>query len=212
MRNILILEDHEQTMQRLKSLLIQAFNDVNISCAYSIVQAANMCQSEEYSLCLLDINLPDGNGIDFLSSIKPKLPTTYFVITTMFDDDEYIFKALRQGANGYILKEQSDNAIVKLLQGIVEGSPPLAPGISRKILKYFNPTPEKTSKTDLSKQETQVLTLIAKGYTRKEVSRLMGISINTVSAYIKSIYKKLSVRNCSEATLEAVRLGLVAVA
>ncbi len=211
MKNILILEDHDETMNRLVNIVGQAFSEAQVHCAYSIAEADRLTGTENFSLVLIDINLPDGSGIDYLSRMRQTAAASYFVITTMFDDDEHVFDALRQGAHGYILKEQTDAKIVQLLRGIIDGAPPLSPSVSRKILKFFNHVPEQRAAVDLSGRELEVLTLVAKGYTRKEIARLLEISVNTVSAYIKSVYKKLSVNNCSEATLEAVRLGLVAV-
>ena len=211
MKDVLILEDHQATILRLREIVSETFDHINVTVVDNVEKANVSVKSHTFDLALIDINLPDGNGIEFLAAMKKQQPQCLFVISTMFDDDDHVFSALSVGANGYLLKDQTDEQISHLLKGILEGSPPLSPAISRKILEHFTTTPAVDDEAKLSNRENEVLTYIAKGLTRKEVANYMDLSVNTVSAYIKSIYKKLSINSSSEATIEAIRRGLIKV-
>ncbi len=211
MESALIYCNYNNNIFRLCRILLSAFSGIKITKVNSYDEVLTSCRLKTFSLILIDLCCHNSEDIFFISKLKPFISNSYIVIFTVIDKESYIINALRLGVNGYILKEQSNNDIVQLLRGIEFSVPPLSPRISMIILKYFSFSNASNFKSCLSSQETNVLTLIAKGYTRKEVSRLMKISINTVSAYMKSMYKKLNVNNCSEATLEAVKLGLVTI-
>lgn len=208
MLSILLVEDHKETRDILQEVLREAFDAVTITEAATLAQARNRLAGQVFNLALLDIGLPDGSGIDLVQGIAATSPQTYIVMATIFDDDRNLFAALRAGAHGYLLKEQSRDELAGLLRGILNGQPPLSPAIARRILQHFHQE-AKPHDTSLTERETEVLTLIAKGMRRTELARLLGISPNTVAEYIKNIYRKLNVGTRAEATLEAVRLGLV---
>lgn len=208
MHNILLLEDHHDTAQWLLQTIHQAFTSCSIFHAKNIAQARQWLQTNRCNLALLDINLPDGNGTELIAPIRSQSPDTLIVMSTVFDDDQHLFDALRAGAQGYLLKEQSQAELASKLRGIHLGEPPLSPGIARRMLAHFNPKPTNTSVT-LSPREQETLTLLAKGYSTKELARLLSISNHTAAGYIKNIYRKLNVSCRAEATLEASRLGLV---
>ena len=128
----------------------------------------------------------------------------------MFDDDQHLFSALRAGAKGYVLKDQPQDDLAKMLKGIIDGQPPLSAPIARRLLDFFQP--EQTVDADeekLTNREQEVLTLIAKGYTLAKVGEMLGISRNTTAGYVKTLYRKLNVSSRAEATLAATRRGMV---
>lgn len=212
MKNVLIVEDHSDTRLWLKNLLARIYPGVTIDDANSCEQANNLINGTDwFSLAIIDLGLPDGSGIDIIASLSERNPDTYIVVTTIFDDDQHIFSALQAGANGYLLKEQAPSQLEKRLRGMVNGDPPLSPAIARRILQYFNNIPVAKSDVDLSRREKEVLTLVAKGLSRKEISHLLEITVNTASGYIKTVYGKLNISSRAEAALEATRLGLVRV-
>lgn len=209
MKTALLLEDYEETRTWLACIVRAAFDEVEVFEAATLEQGRLILKNHKIDLALLDINLPDGNGVDFLRELMKASPESYCVMATISDDDEYIFPALKAGAQGYLLKEQSTNEFIRALQGIIKGEPPLSPSIARKMMAYFteDESPERAMK--LSERETEILTLIAKGLKRNEVAELLGLSPNTIAAHLKRIYNKLNVSTRAEATLEALRLGLV---
>lgn len=225
MHSALVLEDFADTRIWLCEVLRETFTDIKLTEAATVSQAKACLAKENFDLALIDINLPDGNGIEVLSEIIASSPTTYCVVATIFDDDEHLFSALRAGAQGYLLKEQPKDQFKKNLSGLLHGEPPLSPSIARKILQHFQTsgqahpiedmptkvlTPvEPRSTLDLSAREQEILTLVAKGLKRNEIAPMLGISPHTVATHLKTIYSKLNVSTRAEATMEALRMGLV---
>jgi len=212
LQNILIVEDHHDTRQWWESHMPDVFPESVTMGASSLMSARKLLDREHFNFALVDINLPDGSGIDLVREISQSSPDTYCVISTIFDDDKHIFPALEAGAMGYLIKDQPRERQIEQLREIVTGQPPLSPGIARKILNHFSQARQakcEESGVTLTKREVDVLQMIAKGYSRPETGKLLGLTSNTVSSYTKIIYQKLGVSRRAEAVVEAVRLGLI---
>ncbi len=209
MQTVLVLEDHPETREWLSGIINQAFKEVDISEASSQAQARNLISEKKFDLALIDLNLPDGNGVEIIRELNRNSPDTYCVVATIFDDDDYLFPALEAGAQGYLLKEQTSEEFINSLQGIIKGEPPVSPAIARKMIQHFHPAQDESEKPELSSREKEILGAIAKGLSRNEAAEVLGITSNTVASHLKSIYGKLNVSNRAQATLEALRLGLV---
>lgn len=230
MQHALIVEDIGETGKWLVRVLLISFPDINITLCDSYRSVCDsLNQNQIFNLVLLDINLPDGNGLDLIPSILQHSPHCVIVISTIFDDDEHILQALRLGAKGYLLKDSPEPVFIQKLRGILTGDPPLSPSVARRILRYFqldtlgkklethveNPAPEKINlitSNALSSREVEVLVLVAKGLSRKEIARLLDLSANTIARYIRDVYQKLDISSRAEAAVEACRLGLINVA
>jgi len=209
MKTALLLEDYEETRTWLACIVRASFDEIEIFEAATLEQARAVIHNQKIDLALIDINLPDGNGVDFVRDVINVSPQTYCVMATIYDDDAHIFPALKAGAQGYLLKEQSTNDFISALQGIINGEPPLSPAIARRMMSYFAADEVVDKAAKLSEREKEILTFIAKGLKRNEVAALLELSPNTVAAHLKRIYNKLSVSTRAEATLEALRMGLV---
>ena len=206
----LLVEDHANARRWMVDALAQAFSDVEVIEADSMQQARLMLDAKP-DLALLDIGLPDGSGIDLVAPLVER--GCEVVMATAFTDDEHLFNALKQGATGYILKEAPKSELVEMLKGILAGQPPLSPNIARRVLQHFasnvGSIPREKTEQHLTTRERDVLTLLAKGYTIKDVAAMLEISFYTTAGYAKSVYRKLNVSSRAEATLEAARLGYV---
>lgn len=214
MQNILLLEDFKETRTWLRDVLSQAFHKPQIHEAATIEQAKKLIAGNIFDLAIIDINLPDGSGIDFIKILSEECPATFCVVATIFNDDQHIFSALQAGAHGYLLKEQPKKELIASLSGLLHGQPPLSPAIARRMLKHFqSSSPINMSNENdpslLSDREKEILTLVAKGYKRGDIADMLGIKPNTVASHVKTIYGKLNVCNRAEATVEALRMGLV---
>lgn len=211
MQSILIVEDHTETREWWMNNIPKVFPDAVPQSAVTLSEAREKCASMHFSLALVDINLPDGSGLDLVEELVLQHSKTYIVMSTIYDDDHHVFSALRAGANGYLIKDQSRDSQIEMLRDIVNGQPPISPGVARRILRYFTEqkVEQKPAGQQLTGREQEVLRLIAKGYSRPEVAELMGLTANTVSSYTKVIYQKLNVSRRAEAVIEAIRLGLI---
>ncbi|MDH5545083.1 MAG: response regulator transcription factor [Gammaproteobacteria bacterium] len=209
MKSALVLEDHDTTRLWLQSIISETLSIDDIALTTTLEQAKLTLLEREFDLALVDINLPDGDGTELVRLLAESHKNTHTIMVTMYDDDQHLFEALKAGAKGYLLKDQSRNEIAQRLKGIISGEPALTPSISRRIIAHFNKEVRPQQHHTLSEREVEVLVLVAKGFQRAEISELLCITTNTASGYIKNIYKKLEVSSRSEAALEAVRLGLI---
>lgn len=209
MKTCLLLEDVPEASDWLALTVRASFPGIEVAAVASLAEARTWIASHPApDLALVDLGLPDGNGADFIAELNYRAPETICVVASIFDDDQHIFPALRAGAQGYLLKDQGEKVISELLQGIIAGRPPLSPAVARKMLSHFR-TPPELANPMLTERETEVLRLIARGFTTAEVARMLNISANTVPSYVKEIYRKLNVCSRAEAALTARNLGLV---
>lgn len=216
MKTMLIVEDHDNTRNWWLTNLGVAFPEVAVDGASTLGAARDRCAERLYDLILVDINLPDGSGLELVSEINAQHTETYIVISSIYDDDEHVFSAIRAGAMGYLVKDQQREQQIDQLKEIVNGKPPLSSSVARRILRYFVDEQGDAAKQQadgdnrsLTAREAEVLSLIARGYSRPEVAQLLRLTLNTISGYTRAIYKKLHISRRAEAVMEAARLGLI---
>jgi DNA-binding NarL/FixJ family response regulator len=155
---------------------------------------------EKPAVVLMDINMPGISGIECVRRLKPQLPNTQFMMLTVYEDADHIFKALTSGASGYLLKRTPRAELLAALRDVHAGGSPMSSNIARKIVQSFqrfNSTPSETE--NLSPREREVLELLARGYLYKEIAEALHISGPTVNTHIRRIYEKLHVRSRSQA-------------
>jgi len=210
MHSVLIVDDHSYARSLLREIVQSIFEHAIIEEAATVSQAQKLINKQSFNLALIDISLPDGNGIDLVKEIIALNSQTYIVMATIYDDDQHLFDSLRAGASGYLLKDLSKEELSNQISGIIKGRPPLSSSIARRLLSHFN-QPAQPTKHHLTPRETEVLSLIGKGFSRQEVSNDLKISVNTTAEHIQNIYQKLNINTRAEAALEACRLGLIAV-
>jgi len=204
----LLVDDLSHCRAWLRRALEQAFPGIAVREAGSLAAAMEALEPTP-QLALVDLGLPDGPGLRLVEALSRR-GGCLTVVTTVFDDDAHLFPALRAGAGGYVLKDQTPEQLADILRGISAGHPPLSPSIARRLLQHFGPLPVADSGPALTTRETEVLQLVAKGFTAQEVADSFGLSRHTVAGYLKEIYRKLSVSSRAEATMEAARRGLIA--
>lgn len=205
----LVLDDLAPSRRWLTGALQLAFPGIAVAEAGSLADAA-ACLDPPPHIALIDLGLPDGSGVQLIERLQSLGATTLCIVATVFDDDAHLFPALRAGAQGYVLKDQPPEALAGMLRGIAAGQPPLSPSIARRLLRHFQPPAAEAPPVALTPRETDVLRLVAKGYSAQQVADAFALSRHTVTGYLKDIYRKLSVSTRAEATLEAARRGLIA--
>lgn len=210
MKSVWVLEDLHESHAWLGKALEAVFPGIAVQRFFRLADAlAAVNTLVPPDLALVDLSLPDGSGIALIKLLNDKAPQTVCVVASIYDDDLHLMPALRAGAQGFLLKDQSWEQIAELLRGIAQGRPPLSPAIARRLLAHFRPQLQSFMTEPLTQRETEVLSIIAKGMTLSEAARLLGISTHTVSGYTKEIYRKLNVSSRAEAALTARNIGLV---
>lgn len=212
----LLVEDHRDTQVWLRRIVERAFPGTTVHIADSASDARLALQGKRFSRAIVDLELPDGDGVDIIDLITRAYPHTQTVVATVFNDEARIIAALSAGAGGYVLKDQGEEALVKVLQRLQANEPPLSPTVAQYILGLLRhqkePTLSKTSSLPaeaLTCREAEVLEIIARGASKKDVANSLGISEHTVSTHVKAIYRKLDISSRAEATTAAFRLGLI---
>ena len=219
---VIIVEDEPLIQIRLKQILYNlGYQSEDLYFAQNIAIARSLLKKHSASFALVDLNLPDGNGIEFISTLSQYDPTIPILVISAWSTEDAIFNALSAGATGYVLKERDDLEITFSIRSILRGGAPIDPFIAQKILKQlqFNEnniitTVEKNPLTlenggMLSKRELEILELVSQGLSNKEIANSLNLSRYTVESHIKHIYRKLAVRNRSKAVDTARNLGLL---
>lgn len=172
-------------------------------------------ENHNIDVILMDIQMPVMNGIKATEIVKNKYPHIKVIMLTVLDDDDYIFKAIKAGANGYLLKEIDAEKLFKSIKEVLEGGAPMSPSIALKTLNLLrNPSTLEHKKADtekikLSKRETEILEQLSKGLKYNDIADNLIISPATVRKHIENIYKKLQVHNKMEAVIKAQQHKLI---
>ena len=193
----------------MADLLQEAFGEIEVTGAATVAQAYAHLDAKKFDMVVVDLNLPDGNGVDILRRIKAQKLSPLCIVATAYDDDAHLLPALNAGADGYLLKDQQGEQLIRDLHGILNGSPPLSPPIARRIMKLAKQDPVAVLSVSLTNREEEVLTYIAKGFNRTEIAQMFGVSGNTIATHVRTIYSKLDISSRAEATVEAIRRGLI---
>ncbi|HWI59294.1 MAG TPA: response regulator transcription factor [Bacillota bacterium] len=152
---------------------------------------------------LMDINLPGMDGVECVRQLKPKIPRAQFIMLTVYEDSNRLFKSLTAGASGYLLKRTPPAKLLAAIREAYEGGSPMTPQIARKVVQHFQQVPESAPELQkLTPRETEVLNQLAKGFRYKEIVDNLGISSGTLHSYIRSIYDKLHVHSRTEAVVK----------
>lgn len=195
-----IVEDDAPARQILSSWLRRAEGFHCVSEFGSVEDALLKLPQDKPEVVLMDINLPGVSGIEGVRRLKLSLPTTQFVMLTVYEDSDHIYNALAAGASGYLLKQTPRHELLAALKDVHAGGSPMTSNIARKVVQSFQPVhPHNPVADDLSPREREVVELLARGYLYKEIADTLNISVPTVNTYIRRIYEKLHVRSRGQA-------------
>lgn len=204
---IAIAEDKSLDLQGVKDRLAK-YPDITIKyTARTGTELLNQLQkNHNIDLVLMDLQMPEMDGIAATAAVKTKYPQIKVLILTTFDDDESLFNAILAGASGYLLKEDSGTEIFQAIMDTLSGGAAMSPVIALKTLQLIRQPITKDQKTEdfgLTDRETELLTQLKNGLTYEEVAANLHISYHTVRKHIENIYRKLQVKNKVEAVKKA---------
>lgn len=200
MVKIAIVEDNKTTRESLETI-------VNLSSEYRCVcvcetaeEALRVIPGHQPGVVLMDIQLPKMSGVECVARLKELLPSVQVIMLTVYQDPERIFRALRAGASGYLLKRATPEMVLNAIRDVQQGGVPMSAEIARKVIGYFQVQPVAAPELEnLSPRELEILNLIAPGFSNKEIADKLGISIESIRWHLKNIYHKLHVHSRTEA-------------
>jgi DNA-binding NarL/FixJ family response regulator len=195
-----IVEDDGQARLILAEWIQKAAGFQCLSHYASAEEALEHLPRDAPNIVLMDINLPGMNGVEGVRQLKPLLPSTEFIMLTVYEDCDHIFNSLAAGASGYLLKQTPEADLLAALRDVHSGASPMTGSIARRVVQYFQSLPPKTpAGVRLSPREQQVLALLARGFLYKEIAEELGMSVPTVNTHIRHIYEKMHVQSRGQA-------------
>jgi DNA-binding NarL/FixJ family response regulator len=193
---IAIVEDDTRFRQSLRRVLESRPGLTCIAEYGTGAEAIERIPRDLPEVVLMDLNLPDFSGAEVTARLKSQLPDVSVVILTVYNDAEHIFKALRAGADGYLLKQATAAEILEAIAEAHRGGAPMSSEIARKVIAAFHePKPAPAATKTLAPREREILELVANGYANKEIADKLSITLSTVCWYLHEIYKKLHVQS-----------------
>ena len=205
---VVLADDHPVVRSGLSALFASVGSIRVVGVATTGREAVREAISRRPQVLVLDIQMPDLNGIDATRELARAAPDVAVLVLTMFDDDESVFGAMRAGARGYLLKGAEQDEIVRAVHAVAAGQAIFGPGIALRMLHFFSAPPPRSPFAQLSEREREVLDLIAAGNRNQQIARLMSISPKTVANHISAIFAKLQVADRSQAIILAREAGL----
>ena len=193
---VFVYDDNSARRESLKALIELSPEMTYVGAGVNCVQVKKDMETYFPDVVLMDLNMPEADGIHGLKTIKEAFPHIKVLIQTVFDDTDKIFECIRNGASGYVLKKDPPLRILQAVQEVYEGGAVMNPGIALKVLDYFKP---QVNKSPLTERESQVLQLLAEGNSYKMVADKLFVSFHTVNTHTKNIYEKLHVSSLGEA-------------
>ena len=212
---VLIADDHHLFREGLSRILDSQADFVAVGEAADGVEALIKARELRPDLILMDVGMPVCNGLEATRQIKQELPDVTIVMLTVRDDDEKLFQAIRNGAQGYLLKSIRREQMLALLRGAVQGEAAITPALGGRMLEEFRridkqePRDSAEATAVLTAREQEVLVLVAAGASNKEIAEKLSISSHTVKSHISNILSKLRLSSRREAASFARREGLV---
>jgi two-component system, NarL family, response regulator NreC len=210
---VLLADDHAVVRKGLRFLLDQSDQVEVIGEAADGRETVSLAQSLRPDLVIVDIQMPNLNGIDAAAQIVKDRPQTAVIILSMYSDESYILRALNAGAKAYLLKDSVETDILGAVQAVTNGKPFFSPAITQMLLEDYMRLMSQQGVQDsydlLTDREKEVLHLLAQGKTNKEVAGMLDLSVYTVEGHRGNLMQKLKLRNTAEIVLYAVRKNIV---
>lgn len=208
---VLIADDHTLFRDGLRALLVSIPEIEVVGEAANGQETIMRAVELQPDVILMDIQMPDLNGIEATRKILHTSPHIGIIMLTMFQDDDSVFAAMRAGAKGYVLKGSDQSVVLRAIRGVAHGESLFSPEIAERLIQYFKnlkPMAPTALFPDLTDREREILTLIAAGSTNAEIAQELAISLKTVRNHVSNIFNKLQVADRTQAAIRAREAGL----
>ncbi len=208
---ILLADDHTVLRQGIAQVLETQADMAVVAQAKNGLEAIELARRHRPAVVLLDINMPDMDGVEATRRICAELPGTGVIILTMYRRDEYVFAAIRAGARGYLLKEVELRELLEAVRVVARGEAVIDPAIVGRVLAELRPSPgpaKSTPKEILAERDIDILGLLAQGLSNLQIAEQLSLSEKTVRNRLSLVFGRLHLKNRTEAALYAIREGL----
>jgi len=213
---VLLVDDHTLVREGFAKMLELEPDIEVVGQAANAEDAIALVKKNNPEIVLMDVRLSEDSGIDATKRIKEECPKVEVIFLSMYNEDEYIFEAIKAGASGYVLKDISKEELVRAIRVVHSGESLIQPSLAKKVLKEFahlaTEPPHSQTKTplrEISDRELEVLKYVSNGRSNKQIADTLLISETTVKAHLRSIFRKLEVNDRAQAVAYAMRKGLV---
>jgi DNA-binding NarL/FixJ family response regulator len=208
---LLLADDHRMLREGLRKSLDELGFSI-VGEARNGAEAVDLAAAVQPDVVLMDVTMPELDGVEATRQLKSRLPNTFVIMLTMHADQDVLAEAIRAGANGYLVKDCSTDEIASAIDSVVVGETALSPRLAASMLAEVR-RQDSSSQADriITPREEEVLQLIADGCSTPEVAEQLFISQKTVKNHLASIYQKLDARDRTQAVLQAVRMGIVSI-
>ena len=203
---VLIADDHLVVREGLEAMLHSNDEFEIVGQAVDGLETVRLVEELHPDVVLIDVQMPNMDGIEATRRIVQQSPTTRVVILSSFDQDEYIYKAIQAGARGYVLKDTELHALLDIIRAAAQGESVLPPNIATKLVEHIS---AQRTQVHLTKREQEVLCLLAKGLRNKEIASQLNIAERTVKSHVANIIAKLGVSSRTEAVSQALKEGRI---
>jgi len=203
MTTIAIVEDNKTIRESLAEFVQTDTENRCVCTCTTAEEALKVIPTHQPDIVLMDIQLPNLSGIECCAQLKQLLPSVQIIMVTVYEDTERIFKALRAGACGYLLKRCTPEELISAIREVKQGGAPMSREIARKVIFSFQePLAAAAEVEDLSPREREILELLAEGFPNKQIASRMGVTDGTVRWHLRHVYHKLHVRSRTKAALK----------
>jgi DNA-binding NarL/FixJ family response regulator len=208
MVKVFLLDDHEIVRRGLRELLEATPDLTVVSEAGTAEEALARIPATSPDVAVLDVRLPDGDGVEVCREIRSRLPNVQCLMLTSYSDDEALFDAIMAGAAGYVLKQIKADELVEAIRKVARGESLLDPKVTAQVLERLrNPEPTDERLAQLTDQERRILDLLADGLTNREIAERMYLAEKTVKNYVSNLLAKMGMQRRTEAAVYAARLA-----
>jgi len=212
---ILIVDDHALVRRGMGHVVRECFSDADVTEAGSASEALDAMESKGVDVALVDVRMPDLDGLDLLHQMKERWPDVPVIMLTSFDHAQYVRRALAEGAAGYMLKDATPEDLEQAINvAISGGGNVLSPKVIQNLFdemeggSWSDEREARRASSALTQRETDILSLLAEGRSNRDISRALFLSEKTVKAHLASVFRKLGVTNRTQAAMAAVSMGI----